>query len=218
MLTFGVAVIHHLYEAVVEGKPLIEKIITLSGPGFENPSHVLVRLGTPFSDVLGNGQNGNRLVRNSLLHGETISDTSLPVTLDCEGIISLRDGATDTLFPFARPGFRQDSHTLTFVSNYLPFEKECTTNINGERRACISCGFCSDICPSRIFPQILHRYVERNVINEKLKQYNLMSCIECHLCTYVCPTKVPVSHLIIQGKERLREEGFVQETNGELQR
>ena len=108
----------------------------------------------------------------------------------------------------AAPGLFKDSYSNTFPSSLLPVEKKLDTNIHGEGRACISCSFCADACPVRIQPNLLHRYVLREIIEESLVQFGIFKCIECNLCTYVCPSKIPLAELMKKGKQMLQEEGL----------
>jgi len=203
--------VQQVYEAVALGKPLIDRMITLCGPCFKENFHLNVRIGTPVeATVTGRMREHSvsRFLWNSALTGDAIGDLSVPITRDRTSIIALVDGSSEEFFPFARPGFKRDSYSNTFLSKILPFKKESDTNIHGEKRACLSCEFCSDVCPAGIFPQLLHRYVERDIIDEGLIQYGIFDCIECNLCSYVCPSKIAIARFIREGKERLKQEGF----------
>jgi Na+-translocating ferredoxin:NAD+ oxidoreductase RnfC subunit len=90
----------------------------------------------------------------------------------------------------------------------MPLRKKIDTNIHGEERACLSCSFCAEVCPVGILPNLLHRYVQRDIIDESLLRFGIFKCIDCNLCTYVCPSKIPVSSLLKKGKELLIEEGI----------
>lgn len=59
-----------------------------------------------------------------------------------------------------------------------------------------------------IYPNLLFKYAERDIIDEYLTRYKIFNCIECNLCTYVCPSKIPVSSLIKEGKRKLEREGI----------
>jgi electron transport complex protein RnfC len=205
----------HVYDAIVTGKPLIEKMLLLAGPGFERPSHAMVRIGTPLQEVISSNLRQNtdvRLVLNSPVTGREIPDSAMPVTKDWNQVVAVLDKQEGDIFAFAQPGFIKDTFSNTAASRaslVIPFfKKRLITNINGEHRACISCGFCSSVCPVRLYPNLLHHYVERQRLNEDTVKYGIFKCIECNLCTYVCTSKIPVAQLLKQGKQQLLEEGF----------
>jgi Na+-translocating ferredoxin:NAD+ oxidoreductase RnfC subunit len=64
------------------------------------------------------------------------------------------------------------------------------------------------VCPVGILPNLLHRYVRREIIDENLQQFGIFKCIDCNLCTYVCPSKIPLAALMKSGKAMLSEEGL----------
>ncbi|MEW5814923.1 MAG: 4Fe-4S dicluster domain-containing protein, partial [Spirochaetota bacterium] len=201
----------HVYEAIAEGKPLIERIIALGGPGFCDNPHVKVRLGTPFSEIIKGkitAEKELRFIHNSTNTGPAIQDLSIPVTKESTALIALHERKTGEVLSFARPGFKKDSFSNTFLSRFLPFKRDAHTNIRGERRACLSCTFCADICPTGLMPNVLHPYIERKIIDETLNRYKIFDCIDCNLCTYVCPSKIPVAKLLHDGKEQLRKDGI----------
>ena len=211
VLVLDFAAILHLYEAVVEGRPVVDRIVALCGPGFHKSEHVRVRIGTPIAEVVAGrlvDQENTRLVANSAMTGDTIEDWSWPVTQAHTSLLAVRHPAPPEPLYFARPGARKDSYSNTFLSRLIPLQRKWETNVHGEKRACIGCAYCDEVCPSRILPHHLHRYVERNIIDENLVRYQIVRCMECNLCTYVCPSKIPVAELIMEGKRRLVEEGF----------
>ena len=211
VIVLDVQALLHVYEAVVLGKPLLERIITLSGSGFQDNPHLRVRIGTPVGNILENhliAAGGYRIVLNSPMSGNTLDDKNRPVSSATSNLIALEEEEEGQALFFARPGFRKDSYSHTFLADLFPFQKETGTNLYGDRRACISCSFCEEVCPVRILPNLLHRYVERDIIDENILRYEIYKCIDCGLCSYVCPSKIPVSSLIKEGKERLEKEGF----------
>ena len=82
------------------------------------------------------------------------------------------------------------------------------TNIHGEHRPCIACTYCDNVCPVGILPHLLHRYVQRGVIDETIVRYRIFDCIDCNLCTYVCTSKIPLAQLMRKGKDSLKAEGL----------
>ncbi len=200
----------HCYEAVALGKPLVERIIALSGPGFRENPHVRVRIGTPVShivkDYLKTDVN-SRLVLNSPLMGEALSDPSRPVDITFSQIIALPENTEREFLAFMRPGPRRDSFSNTFLAAYLPTARRADTNMHGEERACIYCGYCEQVCPVNIIPHLIYHHVKRINVAEYLLQLKIFKCMHCNLCNYVCPVKLPLSQGIKQGQEKLIEAG-----------
>ncbi len=211
ILVLDVQAVIQLAEAVVDGKPALERIVTLSGPGFTRNPHVRVRIGTPIGEVIGEALRTGRKVRvvlNSAMDGETVTDLSLPIEAQHTHLIALPEDEAGQPFFFARPGFRKDSYSRSFLSSLLPLARSVETNLHGDPRPCINCSYCENVCPAQLLPHLLHRYVQHNLIEETLVHYRIFRCLDCNLCTYVCPSKIPVARLIREGKERLVAEGL----------
>jgi Na(+)-translocating NADH:ubiquinone oxidoreductase A subunit len=223
VLTFSVQDVLHVYEAVVQGKPLIERLVMLAGPGFTERPYVWTRIGTAVQDLIASRQRADRAYRvvlNSVLAGIALPDLSVPVTREYRKVLALEEKRDGDFLSFATPGFQHDSITNTFATKFLPFlKKRVTTNVNGEHRGCISCGFCSDCCPVGLYPNLLHHYARREKFEETPVRYGIFDCIDCNLCTYLCTSKISVAELMKYGKQKLVEEGFRQqelEALGEL--
>ena len=144
--------------------------------------------------------------------GEIISDLSEPIDRTFTTVVALLEDKEGELASFVRPGFKKDSYSRTCLSflfneNSKIFQKECGTNLHGEHRPCIFCGFCEELCPVGIIPHLLFHYVKNDVIDETLLKYKIFNCIECNLCSYVCPSKIPLAQFIKEGKAKLLDEG-----------
>jgi electron transport complex protein RnfC len=210
-LVVNVQNVFHIRDAVVQGKPLIERIVALGGTGFTRRPHLRLRIGTPIGVALAGylrKDRESRLVRNSLIVGSPYGAPAVPVDASASVLLAVPENREGGLLSFAIPGFASDSYAVAFAANLLPLAKRADTNLHGEHRACISCGFCEEVCPARILPNILHRYVQKNVIDETLVRFQIFRCIDCNLCSYVCTSKIPLARLMADGKERLRKEGF----------
>jgi Na(+)-translocating NADH:ubiquinone oxidoreductase A subunit len=211
ILILDVQAVLHLVEAVVAGKPLLERVVSLSGPGFRENPHLRVRIGTPLREVVDGylrTDRALRIVAGGAVDGPALTDLDLPLEPAHANLIALPEGAAGEPLFFARPGLRKDSYSRTFLSSLLPLARQAETNLHGEPRPCISCSYCEGVCPVGLLPQLLHRYVQRNLIEEILVRYRIFRCIDCNLCTYVCPSKIPVARLLKEGKERLVAEGL----------
>ena len=70
-------------------------------------------------------------------------------------------------------------------------------------KACINCGECTLVCPSRIMPGLVARYVEFEMY-DKAGEFRIDTCMDCGLCGYVCTARRPVLQLLRLGKEVLK--------------
>lgn len=68
-----------------------------------------------------------------------------------------------------------------------------------EEQTCIKCARCVDGCPMYLMPNYLAAYSRKGMLDEATGM-NLMNCIECGCCSFVCPSRIPLLHLIRQGK------------------
>jgi Na(+)-translocating NADH:ubiquinone oxidoreductase A subunit len=196
-------------DAVTAGKPNIERIIALAGPGFSTTGHAKVRIGTPVSRLAESRlteDRSPRLIANSVMTGRQL-DVADPVDHRFTALIALPKTGPEFV-PFATPGFRKDSISFTFLASVLPTKKTLDDNLHGEERACVGCGYCEEVCPVGILPFYLHRFVQRGMIDERLVRYGAFRCIDCNLCTYVCVSKIPLAKLLADGKKALLDEGY----------
>jgi Na(+)-translocating NADH:ubiquinone oxidoreductase A subunit len=200
-----------VYEAVCEGKPFIERIVAICGPSIKDNIHIRVRVGTSLRDILSQRvktETAVRVVLNSLLTGFQLNDISLPIDRTFSQIIAIPENRQREFLAFTNPGKDKDSYTRASLARiFLWMKKMPDTNEHGEERPCISCGFCEDICPVRIIPHLLARYVQRGLIDETIMNYGIFNCIECGLCSYVCPSKIPLMKIIKDGQDKLTMQG-----------
>lgn len=208
VLTLDVQGVLQVYEAVVEGKPLIERIIALAGTSFNENIHLRVRVGTPLNDILHNRLKPvpSKIFLNSLIRGTIINDLSLPIARNWSQIIAIPEEKKRKFLPFLRLGSNVDSYTRTFGSSFFKMSKKPDTNLHGSERPCIQCGYCADVCPVNLEPMLIMR-LTRLGINENLMRYNIFNCIECNLCSYVCPSKIRISEVLRKTKKQLIELG-----------
>lgn len=200
-----------VYEAVTEGKPLIERTIALCGPGFNDNFHIQARIGTPVSFIVNGIKKEDRKLRfilNSLLTGVSLSDLELPVSRSFTEIISIPDEKNRDFLSFMRTGIRKDSFSSTFLAKFLNTEKECNTNLKGNQRPCVFCNFCQDVCPVSIIPHLFFHHVKNDFIDETIMNLGIFNCIQCKLCSFVCPSKIPLADYIKEGEEKLNNKCY----------
>ncbi len=157
-------------DAVEAGKPLIERIVTVTG-NVARPGNYLTLLGTSFEALIAHaggfvGDVG-RVIAGGPMTGMGVSDLSLPVVKGTSGVVVLD-------------------------------ASETAPAVYGDQ-ACIRCGRCTDACPMGLRPFSLGIYANRSDW-KRTEQLNAMDCIECGCCSYVCPTRRPLVQLIRRAK------------------
>ncbi|MFA4842518.1 MAG: 4Fe-4S dicluster domain-containing protein [Candidatus Omnitrophota bacterium] len=211
VVVLNIQVVLGVYSAVAEGMPLVERVIALCGPHFKENVHLKVRVGSSLGDIITDRVKQDaplRIVLNSLLTGFQLNDFSLPVNRTFSQIIAIPENKNRKFLAFLRPGAKRDSYTRAFLGNWLPWiHKHPDTNLHGEERPCISCSFCEEVCPVRIIPHLLSKYVTQGIIDETLMNYEIFNCIECGLCSFVCPSKIPLLKHMREGQEKLIMQG-----------
>jgi len=210
VIVLSLQAVLQVYEAVVKGKPLIERTIALCGPALKDSLHVKVRIGTTLKDVIGLRTKDGiipRFILNGLLTGAELKDLNLPIDKSYSQIIAIPENSKRKFLAFISPGFASESYSRTFMARYLSVKKTFDTNKNGEGRPCISCNYCEEVCPVNIIPHILSKYVQRSIIDETLANLRIFDCIQCGLCSFVCPSKIPLAQHIKEGEELLTAQG-----------
>lgn len=163
-----------VYNAVIEGKPLVSRFTTVTGNGVSKPGNFEVLLGTPVNYLL--QQSGfeasrtSRLIIGGPMMGYTVEEDSVPVVKTTNCILA----ASNEEVP------RAD-----------------TAN------PCIRCGMCAQACPVSLLPQQLYWHAQAQD-DEKLMAHNLMDCIECGCCSYVCPSNIPLVQYYRAAKSAIR--------------
>lgn len=216
VVCFTIQTILGVYDAVTLGKPVIDRLVGLSGTGWTDNGYARIKIGTPILDICEQYLKDDteyRLVANSLMT-ENFCETNLtPIVKSDNMIIAIPEDREREMFSFVRLGLDRESYSRTFLSHLFPKkERACNTNIHGEPRPCISCGFCDEVCPVDIIPHLLYKHVERDMIDERVVNLGIYNCIDCNLCNYVCPSKIDLSGGIKIGKEKLIEDGSTLET------
>lgn len=171
----NVSTIFAIYQAVIEGIPLIQRVMTVSGENLSKPGNYLVKLGTPFRDIahycMGEEELPNKY---ELKAGGPIMGIS-QLSLD-SGVIKGMTGLTILKKPVVE------------VS---------------EERDCIRCGRCVEACPMSLYPFYYAFYGKRGEL-EKAVKFKVENCIECGCCEVICSSKISILGFIKQEKEYAR--------------
>ena len=146
-------------EAVEENKPLIEKVVTISGEGIKNPKNLRIKIGTKFSSLLPYcGGYIDDLEEAFVIAGGPLSGTSWPtddfvITSDVNNVVVLLK--SDTVISLNCIGCGKCADicpvklTPTLIKKAYEKNKLSTLEILNTTK-CVRCGLCSYICPSRV--------------------------------------------------------------------
>ncbi len=147
-----------IHTAVVEGRPVLERIVTVSGDAISEPGNFKAFFGMNQAELIeaagGFKTEPEKLISGGPMMGFAMFTTDVPVTKTSSSIL----------------GFTKDE-----VSAYEP-------------SACINCGRCVEVCPSRLIPSRLADLAEHHE-EERFKKMEGLECVECGSCSYVCPAK-----------------------------
>jgi electron transport complex protein RnfC len=192
------------YDAAIEGKPLVEAVISIGGSALDKPVNARVRIGTPAGELLRQfgHQSQSGIILGGPMRGTSVEETT-PILRDSTALLALKR-PKKRLLGGLTPGFGLDSYTR-IIPPVLGGLRKATTGLNGPERPCIHCGYCVDVCPQNLFPIWIAEAADRGQM-ERAQELDIFACIDCGLCSYVCPSKIPVLEQIQRGKHELREE------------
>jgi Na+-translocating ferredoxin:NAD+ oxidoreductase subunit C len=146
-----------VYEAVQKNKPLIDRVVTVTGPQVSKPSNFMVRIGTPVSQLLdkagGIPENTGKIINGGPMMGKAIPSVDVPVTKGTSGILlfpdiesrrvpvlnCIRCARCTTVCPMAL-----EPYLLAPQAEFADYEAAEKNSIMD----CIECGSCQYTCPS----------------------------------------------------------------------
>lgn len=150
---------YDFYNVVRQGKPAIERAVTISGNNCVRKANYFVKNGTPIShilDIVGTVENVSEkmLVYGGIMTGLAQESAEVSVTLTASTILLC------------------DAEEF-IVESYMP---------------CINCGKCNDVCPVKLNVRKLDQcFMDQKYTDAK--SMHVSSCIGCGCCSYVCPSR-----------------------------
>ena len=190
-----------------QGRYPIERTMVVAGGRACNQRHLATRIGVPLRLVAGESSDEpgrSRFITGGIFSGYP-SEKDSYLGLFETALIVLPEGDEKELFGFARPGLHKPSYSRAFLSalNREPLLLDC--GMHGEVRACINCGYCSEICAVDILPQFTLKSILAGEVEEALA-HGLLDCVSCGLCTYVCPSKINLCENLRQARDAYYKE------------
>ncbi len=153
----NVATIYAVYEAVQKNKPLISRVMTVTGKKVAKPGNYSVRFGTPIEEVIalagGVPVDTGKIIGGGPMMGRAMDHIeNMPANKRLSGLL------------------------------FLP-EAE---SIRPEEENCIRCGKCVQACPMGLEPYLLQRMSQLEMW-EDCEKHDVMDCIDCGCCVFACP-------------------------------
>jgi electron transport complex protein RnfC len=161
-------------EAFIQGKPLIDRDLTVSGGACKLPKNIRAPIGAmlpalpkAFMDI--DYSRLKKILFGGPMMGTAVSTVMIPIQKNTSGII-----------------------LMTQEETYIDREGPC-----------IRCGRCLRNCPCHLSPVLMNIGLEAGNLDESLRA-GLMDCIECGSCTYMCPARIKLVQRFRVGKQRFR--------------
>ncbi len=135
-----------VYTAIMEGRPLMHRIVTVTGDAIKKPCNYKVRIGTNYAELIdaagGFKSEPAKIVSGGPMMGFAMFDLNVPITKASSALLCMSKDE---------------------VSMYEP-------------TACINCGKCVEVCPGRIVPKLLAECAERGDEEKFVKLEGLECC------------------------------------------
>ncbi|ROP25261.1 electron transport complex subunit RsxC [Vibrio crassostreae] len=175
VLVQNVGSLYSIKRAVIDGEPVVNRVVTLTGKTFKQPRNVWALLGTPVHELLEEfGYKADkklpRLILGGPMMGFTLPHANVPITKTSNCILA--------------PTRREISPST--------YEMEC-----------IRCSACAEACPASLLPQQLQWHAKANEL-DKCEELNIKDCIECGACAFVCPSEIPLVQYYRQAKAEIK--------------
>ncbi|GIU50946.1 electron transport complex subunit C [Shewanella sairae] len=175
MLVQNVGTAYAINDAVVNGRALTHRVVTVTGLNSQTPGNYWMPIGTPIQhilDALGFAGNlsSDKIIIGGPMMGHSLPNTQAPVLKGTNCIL-------------------------------LPSQQEIADD--DAEKPCIRCGECAVACPALLLPQQLFWHSKAEEY-DKAASFNLHDCIECGCCSFVCPSDIPLVEYYRIAKSAIR--------------
>ena len=147
----NVGTVYAVYEAVMKHKPLVERVVTVTGKSVKKPGNYLCRIGTPIARLIeaagGMPEDTGKVISGGPMMGKAVTSTDIAVTKGTSGVLLMPESE----------------------SRRLPY------------RNCIRCGKCVDVCPMGLEPYHLMLLAGENMLEALEEEHvmDCIECGSC---------------------------------------
>lgn len=156
-----------VYKAVILGRPVNSRVVTVTGDGIKEPKNLLVLAGTDMSELVDAAGGLKAKIAKAISGGPMMGFALYDLHVPC---------------------------TKT-TSAFLFLEHDAVSEAQEIQTACINCGRCVSVCPGHVLPARLAKLAERGDM-AGFEALGGMECCECGCCSYICPAKRPLTQSI----------------------
>ena len=156
-----------VYKAVILGRPVNSRVVTVTGDGIKEPKNLLVLAGTDMSELVDAAGVLKAKIAKAISGGPMMGFALYDLHVPC---------------------------TKT-TSAFLFLEHDAVSEAQEIQTACINCGRCVSVCPGHVLPARLAKLAERGDM-AGFEALDGMECCECGCCSYICPAKRPLTQSI----------------------
>ena len=156
-----------VYKAVILGRPVNSRVVTVTGDGIKEPKNLLVLAGTDMSELVDAAGGLKAKIAKAISGGPMMGFALYDLHVPC---------------------------TKT-TSAFLFLEHDAVSEAQEIQTACINCGRCVSVCPGHVLPARLAKLAERGDM-AGFEALDGMECCECGCCSYICPAKGPFTQSI----------------------
>ncbi|KPK56249.1 MAG: electron transporter RnfC [Thiotrichales bacterium SG8_50] len=177
VLVNNVGTLAKLGELLPAGQTLIERVVTIAGPGVKKPGNYIIPIGTPLRFVMqqvGFTGSAQRVILGGPMMGAAVASLDVPVTKGVTGLLAFSSATS----------IEESSRKIYH---------------------CIKCGKCLEACPLHLNPSQLGLLAAKRQYETMAERYHLFDCFECGCCSYVCPAGIPLVQYFRVAKSVNRE-------------
>ncbi len=163
-----------IYNAVKLGKPVMNRVSTITGDAISSPGNFLYYIGTNYAELVEaaggfkDGQQPEKIISGGPMMGFSMFSLDIPTTKTSSSLLCLTKDEVSAIEP----------------------------------SACINCGRCVEACPELLVPSRLAKMADKG-LEDEYEKWNGLECIECGSCSYVCPARRPLAQSIKTMKKQV---------------